>query len=206
MIVVVGRPALAQPIVGGADRPAGLAAAVALAAAAAGAPVELAGTVGDDEASDRLAVALGRADVGHAALLRIAGSLTPRVGDPAADAPRLAAGDVDLALRYLPEYRVLVLAEPLAADVVAVALDAAAYHAAAVVALVPDDGRADDRLAERATVLTVPADGEGPFAELVGRYAAGLDAGDAPGVAFAAAVRAVGWEPASAERPRERRA
>ena len=125
VIVVVGRPALAAATAGGPDRPAGSVALIALAAAGAGAAVELVGAVGDDDRADALAVALGRAGVGHAALLRLAGATTPRWGDDAASWPRLDAADLDLGLRYVPECRVLVLAEPLPPAVRDVALEAA---------------------------------------------------------------------------------
>jgi len=197
VIVVIGRPALAPETAGGPDRPAGAVAGIALAAASAGASVELLGAVGDDERADALAVALGRADVGHAALLRLAGATTPRWGDPPSAWPRLDAADIDLGLRYLPECRVLVLAEPVPAAVRDVVLEAAAYHGAALVAIVADDGPPDERLAAVATVLVAPDDAVSPFAELIGRFAAGLDRGEAPGPAFHGAVAAVGWEPAS---------
>src|SRR3990170_4341840 len=80
MIVVLGRPFVADSPAG--HRPAGLAARIALAAAAAGGRVELAGSVGDDEAADAVAIGLARAGVGHAALQRI----------PAAGAPGAAPG------------------------------------------------------------------------------------------------------------------
>ena len=76
MIVVVGRPALGAAAAGGQDRPMGPGALIALAAAAAGASAKLLGAVGDDARADALAVALGRAGVGHAALLRLAGAVT----------------------------------------------------------------------------------------------------------------------------------
>ena len=197
MIVVVGRPAIGAAAAAGPDRPAGPVALIALAAAAAGASVEVLGSVGDAERADALAVALGRAGVGHAALLRLAGAVTPRWGDAPAAWPRLDAADVDLGLRYLPECRVLVLAEPLPPAVRDVALEAAAYHGAAVVAVVAEDEPPDERLAQVATVLAAPSDALPPFADLIGRFAAALDGGQAPGAAFRGAIEAVGWEPAS---------
>lgn len=197
MIVVVGRPALGVAAASRPDRPTGPAAQIALAAAAAGASVELLGAVGDDDRADALAVALGRAGVGHAALLRLAGAATPRWGDAPSSWPRLDAADLDLGLRYLPECRVLVLAEPLPRELREVALEAAAYHGAAIVAVVTDGEPPDERLAQVATVLIAPDDAVSPFAELIGRFAAALDGGEAPGPAFRGAVEAVGWEPAT---------
>jgi ribokinase len=196
VIVVVGRPALAAATAGGPDHPAGSVALIALAAAGAGAAVELVGAVGDDDRADALAVALGRAGVGHAALLRLAGATTPRWGDAASSWPRLDAADLDLGLRYLPECRVLVLAEPLPPAVRDVALEAASYHGAAIIAIAADDGPPDERLAQVATVLVAPDEAISPFAELIGRFAAALDGGEEPGPAFRRAVAAVGWEPA----------
>jgi hypothetical protein len=193
MIVVLGRPFVSDSPAG--QRPAGLAARIALAAAAAGGRVELAGSVGDDEAADAVAIGLARAGVGHAALQRIPAAVTPREGS-VPGLPRMDARDVDLALRYLTDYRVLVVADALPADLEAVVLDAAGYTGAAIVAVVSSGGRVGPTLADAATVLEAPEDALGPFAELVGRYAAGLDAGTAPAEAFAAATRSAGWEPA----------
>jgi ribokinase len=196
VIVVVGRPALDVPSPGGAELPGGLAALIAQAAAAAGAQVELVGAVGDDAGADALAVALGRAGVGHAALLRVAGAATPHGSDPPGAWPRFDVRDLDLGLRYLPECRVLVLAEGLAPELRDVALDAAEYHGAAVVAVVADDTVPDGRLAAAGTVLVVPPEAVAPFADLVGRFAAGLDRGQTAGAAFGAATLEVGWEAA----------
>ncbi|HET7677994.1 MAG TPA: hypothetical protein VFK38_09095 [Candidatus Limnocylindrales bacterium] len=189
MIVVLGRPWLALD--GVEPRPAGLAARIALAAHAAGGRVELVGSVGDDENGDRLALALGRAGIGHAALLRIPGATTPT--GPADAQPRLDPRDVDLGLRYVPDCRVLVLAEAPAPEVESVALEAGRYHGAHVVAVVPAGAEPRDALVS-ATVLEAPGpEGEGAFAELVGRYAAGLAEGRDAATAFADARSTVGW-------------
>jgi hypothetical protein len=199
MIVVVGRPAiLARSAPGPGDdaaaRPAGLVASVAVAAATAGASVELVGTIGDDDDGDALTVALSRFGVGHAALLRDPVAHTPRAGVVVEPAPRLEAADVELGLRYHADYRVLVLAEAVPEDALHVALDAASFQGAAVIAIVPAGGSASERLSGAGTVLEAPLEGDGAFAELVGRYAAGLDAGEEPQTAFASARRATGWE------------
>ena len=193
MIVVLGRPYLAASPAG--PLPAGLAARIAMAASAAGVRVELAGTIGDDEAGDAVALALARAGVGHAALQRLPATITPRLGSRAA-MPRLDARDLDLALRYLADYRVLVVADPLSTALERIVVEAAGYAGATIVAVVPPGGRVGPELAEVATALEAPEEATGPFAELVGRYAAGLDTGAAPAEAFAAATRSTGWEPA----------
>ena len=82
MIAVVGLPAWAGSP-DGEGSAAGLAVAVAAAAHARGAAVELAGKIGDDGAGDAVVVALGRLGIGHAALLR----------DPAHATPVLAAAE-----------------------------------------------------------------------------------------------------------------
>ncbi|MGH2468197.1 MAG: hypothetical protein ACRDGL_10805 [Candidatus Limnocylindrales bacterium] len=196
MIVVLGRPRTVKRGPDGSEGAGGLAARLALAGARAGAGVELAGSVGGDAAGDALAVALTDGGVGHAALLRIPGAATPREGsdDPL---PRLEAADVELALGYLPECRVLVLAESLPDETLEVALDAARFHGASVVAVLPAGEEPSRRLADAATVLAGPAGeaADGAFADLVGGYAAGLDRGAPAEEAFAAARQAVGWEP-----------
>jgi hypothetical protein len=200
MIVVVGRPAiLARSAPGPADdasaQPAGVVASIAVAAAAAGARVELVGTIGDDDDGDALTVGLSRAGVGHAALLRDPAARTPCVQEPEAPLPRLEAADIELGLRYHAEYRVLVLAEALPDDAERTALDAASFQGAAVVAVVPDEGDVSDRLGTAGTVLQAPPDGDRVFTDLVGRYAAALDAGGDPAVAFSSARAATGWQP-----------
>ena len=112
--------------------------------------------------------------------------------DPAANGPTLEAADLDLALRYLPDYRVVVLAQSLDEPALAAARDAARWAGAHVIEVIApgEEGTALDD----ATVLEAPAeDAEGAFASLVGRYAAALDAGTPPADAFAAASAGVGW-------------
>ena len=64
-----------------------------------------------------MALALGVAGVGHAALLRDPAGVTPRVDsdgiETGAPLARLDAADIDLGLRYVPDCRVLVVADPL---------------------------------------------------------------------------------------------
>lgn len=208
MIVVLGRPGLtADDHIG---RSAGL---IALAAAHAGGRVELVGSVGDDPAGDAVIVELGRAGIGHAAVLRDPAGVTPRAGetddadealetddpdDPGERLPRLDAADVELGLAYLAECQVLVAAETLPADVMRIVSDAATYHGAALIVLAADGQPPDMEMPETATVLAVPTDDGGAFAQLVGRYAALLDAGRPPVDAWSDAVSEGGWEPASA--------
>lgn len=190
MVVVLGTPRpLRRPrraVLG----PAGRATRVALAVAEAGAAVELVGKAGDDAAGDALVVELERAGIGHAALLRDPGART--VVAPAGVPPPLERADVELAFGYLIDPRVVVVAESLSADLRAAVDEAIGYSGAHLVLVADAAAGASGPDAARTTVLQPPAgEGEG-FARLVGRYAARLDAGEAPGAAFAAALAEVG--------------
>lgn len=180
MIVVLGRPRLDEESV-----LADTAGRVAVAAAASGARVDLVGAVGEGAAGDATVVALGQASVGHAALLR-----RPGGGDVAP----LDRADIELGLHYVPECRVLVVAEPLEPAALGAAVDAAAYHGAALIALVPAGVTAPTELPENVTVLELPDEDDGAFARLVGTYAAGLAGGTAAPDAWRAAVEQTGWE------------
>jgi hypothetical protein len=187
VIVVVGRPGLSAD-----GTIAGAAGLIALAAASAGGRVELVGSVVDDDDGDAAVTQLGKHGIGHAAVLR----------DPSAGGPRLDAADLDLGLRYLTDCQVLVVAEPLPAEVIGVAVDAAAYHGAALVVITSPGGDAAAPAAdlpENATLLEMPDDDGGAFATLVGQYTARLDAGAEPSDAWRDAVAASGWEKAAPE-------
>ena len=221
MIVVIGLPAYVGSV-DGEGSAGGLAVDVATAARGHGRSVELVGKVGDDGAGDAVVLALGRMGVGHAALLRDPARPTPvMTAAPALEAtgaataedeeprgevellpadpgarPGLEAGDISLALRYLVETRVVVLAEPLSAAAVAAAIEGAAFAVARLVVVVLA-GVNPPSLPSEATVLEAPAEDDGSFGRVVGAFAAGLDAGTEPAVAFAEAVKAAGWEPVS---------
>ena len=216
MIVVVGTPAWRPVEPAG---PAGLACGIAVAAAAQGASVELVGRAGDDRAGDALMIALARAGVGHVALLRDPARPTRLVeplpeadepdllADEADDAdadeaagskgpgPRLEALDVDLGLRYLTTFAVIVVTDDALDVALAVTTEAAAYAGAHLVVLVPEGSEPQLDIPAAATVLAAPrSDPDGAFAASVGSYAAGLDAGRPPDEAFRAAL-AAGWVP-----------
>lgn len=203
MIVVVGQPYLRGH---GVDAQAGgLAARVAIRAAAAGSRVELIAKIGDDPVGDELLLALARAGVGHVATLRDASRPTTRreaVADddavasdandagPSEDASTpdggstLEAADVALALRYLGDYSVVV-AQPQAPEVLSEAIAAAAWAAAHLVVVLGPGTSPPTDIPDDALVLAV-SDAEGQdIGELVGAYAAAVDAGEAPGTAFA---------------------
>jgi sugar/nucleoside kinase (ribokinase family) len=182
----------------------GTPARAALAAAAAGRSVQLVGRTGDDPAADGLLQSLARGGVGHAALLRDPARPTPMELEPARDdadpasadepeptarelreRPTLDAADVQLGLRYLTEFAVLVLAEPAGPDVVRVVAEAASWNAARLLMVVEADTVAPDGL---------PADDEdGAFATFVGRFAAALDEGADPAEAFHSSIESAGW-------------
>lgn len=223
MIVVVGQP-LFRATEDGA-RADGLAARIALAAAAHGRAVQLVGKAGEDAEGDAVVLALGRGGVGHAALHRDAGQRTRRVveslgddldslgddpgppgeeaGDPAgSDAPTdapaawtsLDAADLDLALRYLAEYAVLVLADPAGPEIVRVAAEAAGYAGSRLVVVLRPGEAVPDGLAPDVIVFEAPdTDPDGAFASFVGSFVAALDDGDEPAAAFRSSIEADGW-------------
>jgi hypothetical protein len=103
------------------------------------------------------------------------------------------AADLELALRYVPDYRVLVIATDLDGPALAAALAAASWSGAHVIGLV-GDGSPPAELPDGATAFLRPtADPDGVFATMVAGYAVALDRGDEPRSAFAAAQRAGGW-------------
>ena len=198
---------------------AGMAGITARAAAEAGAEVQLVGRIGDDPAADALLLELAAAKVGHVAVLRDPARPTPVEGeleelgpvdldrdDPGAGSSRhvhpieLDAGDVDLGLRYLTDFEVLVLVPPAAADVVRVAVDGARWASAGLILVVEGEAPPDLPLPREAIVLAAPEDdADGAFAAVVGRLAAALDRGADPATAFGEAVASGGWGATLAE-------
>jgi hypothetical protein len=210
VIVVVGSPA-ARPE-GDSFAAAGLAATIARASAASGARTQLVGRVGEDPIGEAVLLDLALHDVGHATIVRDPSRATAQLQttlDDAFDqeiatdrdaspahASTFDAADLKLAFDYLPEYAVIVIAERLGDAAIRVAIDAAAWSGSALIVAAPQDelaGFPDD-----ATVFAPPEEGDadGSFAAMVGTYAAGLDRGEDPRAAFAAAAAAVGSTPA----------
>jgi hypothetical protein len=213
MLAVVGIPVARMGDAG--PGLAGTPALAALAAQRAGATVELVGKVGDDDAGDAIVLALGQSGVGHAALLRSPGRATPVEADPGdapaldvaiedpdpGDAeppdrsrwPSLEAEDVQLALRYLPDVRAIVVAEPQPASVLAVVTEAASFLAAPVVVV------ADPATSPVADVVLAapPTDPDGAFAEVLGQVGAALDRGVGAEEAFREVRSRLGLAPAS---------
>jgi sugar/nucleoside kinase (ribokinase family) len=200
MLVVVGIP-VGQS--GSAAGVAGTPALAALAAARAGATVELVGKAGDDSAGDAVLLALRQQRVGHAALLRDPAYQTPVVADaPSEDAlaladeddedgrpraraedrtgwPVLEPEDVQLALHYLPDVRAIVVAEPVSHRVVRAVAEAATYAAAPIVVVTGPTAQAGDTPASpnELVIAAPPTDPDGSFAELLGQLGAALDRG-----------------------------
>jgi hypothetical protein len=152
------------------------------------APTPTVGDLGDDPAASP------RLDEGPE---RVDDSEAP--AEPVDDEPRLGldAADVDLGLRYLTGYSVIVTAEPLSDATLAIVAEAAAYAGAHLVVVTQSGtpGPVIDRNVP-STLLEAPADDpDEQFAGVVGRYAAALDTGAAAEEAFRTALGASGWEP-----------
>ena len=211
MFVVVGSPiAVRDP--GESAVPGGLAARIAIAAARADATVQLVGKLGDDQPGDEVVLGLATAGVGHVALVRDPANATPIHGserasesddpkaepaDPQPSPPGLALepADVDLALKYLTDYRVICVVEPQPQGVTAVVVEAAAYVGAVLIAVTREGDGAG--LPDTAVVLEEPVDGDpdGAFATFVGLLAAAIDSGATPADAFARVSAELGVTP-----------
>jgi len=199
VIVVVGLPRLRRAHPAGAKADAdGLAVAITRAAAASGAVVQLVGKIGDDPEGDAIVLDLARSGIGHPAMLRDPARRTPIGGWTNADrgpAPTLEPADLELALRYVPDFRVLVLAAPSQPKLIPAAVDAAGFAGAQLIVLT---GTRSGQLPvpESATLLAAPVrGGEGAFAALVGAYAVALDAGVESAAAWRAASDRLGLDP-----------
>jgi hypothetical protein len=158
-----------------------------------GGGAQLVTTVPPGSVGDRHLAELAAAGVGHAAALR-------------SPSERLDPADLDLALRYLPDLRVVVLAAD-AAALGATAADAAAWAGARLVAIAgrsiasataggaPGDGPSDDNTIGDAIVLAPPpSDPDEAFAGIVAALAVRLDRGDDPAAAWRAVERDLGLE------------
>jgi sugar/nucleoside kinase (ribokinase family) len=191
----------------------GTASRVALAAAGLGRTVQLVGKTGDDPTADGVVLDLARSGVGHVALLRDPGRATPMemtapdapdgpdAEDEASDGvaggppgPALEAADVDLGLRYLTDFGVVVLAEVADPATIAVVADAARWAAARMILVVDPGKDIPMGLPDDVVVFEAPAaDPDGAFATVVGTFAASLDAGTEPAAAFRDSIASDGW-------------
>jgi hypothetical protein len=182
VIVVIGRSS-------------GAAGAIARVVAQRGAAVELVAAVLPDAAGDRELAKAAGAGVGHAAVLRTA-------------AVALEPPDVELALRYLPDVRVIVVADD-GETIGGVAAEAAAWSTATLVLVTERDVPGlpgDEESANRTVVLERPAsDPDEAFAGLVALLATRLDSGDDVGSAFDRVQRELAVDPVSSSSGRPRR-
>ncbi len=207
MIVVIGSTYLRGD---GPDAgPDGLAGRLALAAARAGAAVELIAKVGDDPVGDALLIALARSGVGHVAVLRDATHRTARRPAPEdldvdvdvdalardetapwavepGEAPELDIEDVGLALRYLTEFRVVVAIHP-TPGIAAEAAAAAAWGSAHLMIVMRPGDPAPTGMPPGSMVLAATDDRveESSIGSRLGVYAAAVDAGTEPSIAYA---------------------
>ena len=196
-------------------RPDGLAAAVAEAAARDGSRVEVVARLGDDPAGDAVLLAFARDGVGHVAVLRDAARSTPvrSTAEPPSDLdaddvaseeadviaetgpePTLDRDDVSLALRYLVDFRVIVLVHPRDTDMVAEVASAASFAGAHLVAIADPAAAPPEGLPGDALVVTAADDAAG-VGDVLGRYAAAVDRGEEPAAAFAATAPLESVEP-----------
>jgi hypothetical protein len=219
VIVVVGQPYVR--VTKEAAALDGLAARIAVAAATRGRPVQLVGKAGEDPEGDAVVLSLASGGVGHVALLRDAGRPTLRLpvpddlpadatdadpDEPASnDGPAesstnasLDAADVELALRYLTDYAVVVLADPANTAVLKVVADATGWVGARLILVVPPGQPIPDGLPTDVIAFEAPdGDPDGAFATFVGTFAAALDEGDEPADAFRSSIEAEGWTAAA---------
>ena len=149
--------------------------------AASGVRSQVVGVVAAGAVGDRQLLSLAAAGVGHATVIRSA-------------APTIEAADLDLALRYLPDVRAIVLVAP-DASLLVVAVAAAGWSGGALVVVGPIDAGATaviEAAGTRPIVLEPPArDPDGAFAGLVAALAVRLDAGEDPGAAWRSTVAAL---------------
>jgi hypothetical protein len=162
--------------------------AIASRAAQGGARVEVVGLVPAGPEGDALLLELSTAGVGHATVLRHGGA-------------GLEPADLDLALRYVPDLRVVVLvkSEPGLLPTVA----AAAEWAGGSMILIAgqETSTSDAPVPERSIVLAPPAaDPDGTFAGFVAALAVELDSGAALEVAWRSTVAALAVDPANGGR------
>jgi hypothetical protein len=164
----------------------GAAVAIAGRAAATGARTEIVGVAPVGPVGDRQLAALAGAGVGHATVVR-------------SGAAGIEPADLDLALRYLPDVRVVALVGA-PAPLVETALAASSWSAAALILVGPLDAEAAalvDSAQPAPIVLAPPAhDPDEAFAGVVAALAARLDAGEDPGDAWRSTLEALAIDPA----------
>jgi hypothetical protein len=164
---------------------------IARRAAGTGARTEIVGVVPPGDAGDRLLLELVAVGVGHATVTRSA-------------AGGIEGADLDLALRYLPEVRAIVVIRP-APGLLGTAVAASSWTGATLVIIGPPDSGelaesvvTTDDVSPRGSpiVLEPPAtDADGTFAGFVAALAVRLDAGEDPQAAWKSTAAALALDP-----------
>ena len=175
---------------------------IARRAAATGARTEVVGAAPIETAGDRLLLQLAAASVGHATVTRSNSAISDAaagsagVAAPGAGQAAIEPADLELALRYLPDVRAIVLVQPPAA-LLATAAAAAGFAGATLIVIGPVDAATLDTLGAPAPiVLNPPAhDPDGAFAGVVATLASRLDAGADPAAAWAATLNTLAVDP-----------
>ncbi len=159
---------------------------IARRAAGTGARTEVVGVAPTGSVGDRQLLQLAEARVGHATVTRSAAS-------------GIEPADLDLALRYLPDIRAIVLVDP-AAPLLASAVAASSWSGATLVVVGSLEAGAAavvDGAAVRPIVIEPPArDPDAAFAGVVAALAVRLDAGEDPAAAWQSTVAALALDPA----------
>ncbi len=162
---------------------------IARRAAGTGARTEVVGVAPMGNPGDRQLVELATARIGHATVTRSAASAI----EPA---------DLELALRYLPDVRVITLVAP-STPLLATAIAASSWSGAALIVIGPLDADGSGLLAASSPgsgapiVLDPPArDPDGAFAGVIAALAVRLDAGDDPAAAWQSTLAALAIDPA----------
>lgn len=157
---------------------------IARRAAASGARIEVVGVVAATPAGDAMLLDLAAAATGHATVIRSA-------------AEGIEPADLDLALRYLPDVRAVVLVDP-EAPLLSVARGAASWSGASLVVVAATGEVTDEGPGPAPIVLEPPAtDPDGTFAGFVAALAVRLDAGEEPAVAWRSTIDALAVDPVS---------
>lgn len=158
---------------------------IARRAAATGARTEVVGVVPGGATGDRQLLDLATAGAGHATMIR-------------SGADGIEPADLDLALRYLPDLRVIVLLRPMA-PLLGTAVAGSSWSGAALIVVGPLDADATALLggAPDAIAIDPPSrDPDGAFAGVVASLASRLDAGEEPRAAWKATVESLSLDPA----------
>jgi hypothetical protein len=149
------------------------------AAAVEGSRIEVVGLAPTGPDGDQLLLGLATAGVGHATVTRSA-------------AATIEPADLELALRYLPDVRVVVLVAPEAA-LLRTAASGSSWSGAALVIVGPLDAEAAAVVDGSAAILLGPPthDPDEAFAGLVAAFARRVDAGEPADAAWRATLTAL---------------